>query len=559
MTRYAPTRSLVNSTPDFPNGLTVSLGNVGIGTSSPAGLLHVADASAGGIVVGNNNSAQKGIYFRTAYPTSSAAQDYAITARPNTFQFFKPASTAADSVRIDYENVGSIDSLNPLWSGVHFGTEALKDTNGSTVTYPRVAMYHNYNTVTAAPTNLTFNITPNNAGSVKYSIKIDTANNGNILLVPNGTGVAILGSGEGTATIAGNTLRGPSAVGTNIAGGSLTLAGGTSTGTGAGGSIIFQTAPVGSTGTAVNALAERMRIIASGNVGIRTTSPNFGLHIQGVDASALMIERTANDTTTTNTYTRGLYIRSGPSTSDWGVAGTTYSDANFTNKAWWMSTGKIAFGAGGRVPSDLIIDTNGYVGIGTASPAANLEIYHTGGLTYGTAIQLKTTGGTDGPRLAFEIYHATTPKRWNVGIRNSSTAFGIFEDGYTGAFGTERVTVLAGGNVGIGTTDPKSTFHVSGSQSVKVSPLLASGTTLDATQYIITSAATGNVVYTLPNAATAANRVYIIKRITPGTVNIIPAAGQFIELGSAGAAFSIPAQYDSYTFVSDGTNTWFII
>lgn len=42
MTRYAPTRSLVNSTPDFPNGLTVSLGNVGIGTTSPGQLLSVA-------------------------------------------------------------------------------------------------------------------------------------------------------------------------------------------------------------------------------------------------------------------------------------------------------------------------------------------------------------------------------------------------------------------------------------------------------------------------------------------------------------------------------------
>ena len=41
MTRYAPTRSLVNSTPDFPNGLTVSLGNVGIGTTGTGSTLDV--------------------------------------------------------------------------------------------------------------------------------------------------------------------------------------------------------------------------------------------------------------------------------------------------------------------------------------------------------------------------------------------------------------------------------------------------------------------------------------------------------------------------------------
>ena len=45
MTRYAPTRSLVNSTPDFPNGLTVSLGNVGIGTTSPNSKLSILDGN----------------------------------------------------------------------------------------------------------------------------------------------------------------------------------------------------------------------------------------------------------------------------------------------------------------------------------------------------------------------------------------------------------------------------------------------------------------------------------------------------------------------------------
>jgi len=113
-----------------------------------------------------------------------------------------------------------------------------------------------------------------------------TANSTKMTLLP--TGNVIIGSGEGTATVAGNTLRGPSAVGTDIAGGSLTIAGGTSTGAGAGGSIIFQTAPVGSTGTAVNALAERMRITSTGVRMTLPTSPTVGQVLAATDTSGTL-------------------------------------------------------------------------------------------------------------------------------------------------------------------------------------------------------------------------------------------------------------------------------
>jgi hypothetical protein len=102
------------------------------------------------------------------------------------------------------------------------------------------------------------------------------------------TGTVIIGSGEGTATVAGNTLRGPSAVGTDVAGGSLTIAGGTSTGAGAGGSVIFQTAPVGSTGTAVNALTERMRITSTGVRMTLSTTPTVGQVLASTDTSGTL-------------------------------------------------------------------------------------------------------------------------------------------------------------------------------------------------------------------------------------------------------------------------------
>jgi hypothetical protein len=52
---------------------------------------------------------------------------------------------------------------------------------------------------------------------------------------------------------------------TNIAGANLTITGSQGTGTGAGGSIIFQVAPAGSSGTAQNALATALTIRTSGS------------------------------------------------------------------------------------------------------------------------------------------------------------------------------------------------------------------------------------------------------------------------------------------------------
>ena len=64
----------------------------------------------------------------------------------------------------------------------------------------------------------------------------------------------------------------------NTAGANLTITGSQGTGTGAGGSIIFQVAPAGSTGTAQNTLATALTINAARQIvgtEISTTSPSF--------------------------------------------------------------------------------------------------------------------------------------------------------------------------------------------------------------------------------------------------------------------------------------------
>jgi hypothetical protein len=67
------------------------------------------------------------------------------------------------------------------------------------------------------------------------------------------------------------TYKGPDGLagtGTNINGANLTIAAGRNTGTGTGGSLLFQTAPAGSTGTAAGTLTTRMTIDSTGLVTV---------------------------------------------------------------------------------------------------------------------------------------------------------------------------------------------------------------------------------------------------------------------------------------------------
>lgn len=80
------------------------------------------------------------------------------------------------------------------------------------------------------------------------------------------TTAAIMGSGDGTGTVVGGTIRAPAKTGLDAAGVNLTVAAGNGTGTGGSGSLIFQTAPAAASSSTANTLTERMRITNTGTV-----------------------------------------------------------------------------------------------------------------------------------------------------------------------------------------------------------------------------------------------------------------------------------------------------
>ena len=71
---------------------------------------------------------------------------------------------------------------------------------------------------------------------------------------------------------ASGALQGTNGSGTDVAGSAVTVAGGQGTGTGAGGSLLFQTAAAGLTGTTLNPLTTRMEIQADGDIAMDTNT-----------------------------------------------------------------------------------------------------------------------------------------------------------------------------------------------------------------------------------------------------------------------------------------------
>jgi hypothetical protein len=148
-------------------------------------------------------------------------------------------------------------------------------------------------------------------------------------------------------------------------------------------------------------------ILQNGNVGIGTSSPYALLSVAGTIVGAKFI----GTTTATSTLGGGLDIASGC----FAISGTCIG----TSSSQWITTGSsIYYNVGG-----------GNVGIGTTSPIAKLSVA--------------------GEALA-AYFTATT-----------TTATSTFLGGFIAA-GANGLTVLQGGNVGIGTTSPYAKFSVAG-------------------------------------------------------------------------------------------------
>jgi len=198
--------------------------------------------------------------------------------------------------------------------------------------------------------------------------------------------------------------------------------------------------------------AQAMLIAADGNVGIGTTSPsvNFQVGDGTTDTSSRFYH---NDNTYTEINGYGLYMSRGFSY----IRPTTDNDKSLyigtDDKQWLLVSQDASTHAFLTNGSESVrINSSGNVGIGTTSPAARLHVQSSGS----DGIIVRTSANVE-PFIALQ---RNTGSNGVAVLRSIDGGDLRIDTGATGAAQSTKMTVEAGGNVGIGTTNPSQPLHV---------------------------------------------------------------------------------------------------
>jgi hypothetical protein len=194
------------------------------------------------------------------------------------------------------------------------------------------------------------------------------------------------------------------------------------------------------------ALADNVFPTPNGNVGIGSVifTPNAPLHVKG---SANVIQN-MESTSSGNNYVYQRYVTG--------------------SRAYEVGVGA---GGVGDIPNSffiydevgnnyrLVINPNGYVGVGTANPGALLHVRGTGNVFQ----NLETASPTN---YTYQRY-VTGSRTFEVGV--GAQGVGDIPNSlfiYDEQAGAYRMVVTSNGNVGIGTIAPAAKFHVAGDAQV---------------------------------------------------------------------------------------------
>ena len=264
--------------------------------------------------------------------------------------------------------------------------------------------------ITAAPTKTVTLGFKQGVNGVRASISYNDSSNNLQISGPYGTvfqatgnqgNVSITGKSQGSGAGGTLSLLAGGSAGTDVAGVNTTIAAGAGTGTGAGGSIVFQVAPAGSSGTAQNALVNALTIDSSKNATVagdlyvrtdgylgtptRTTAIrltnyylglNLPLNFNGGNGPYLIPESSniLTQQNGVNAQTSRIYGTYTDASNYERVAITANSTASYiqTENAGTGTTRPLYLGANNS--TKMVVAANGNVGIGTTSPIQAMTV-----------------------------------------------------------------------------------------------------------------------------------------------------------------------------------------
>ena len=487
-------------------------GNIGIGTTSPTASLSVQGAGATSATTNFRLSDSTG---RSMFEVNDAGFVGMSTAPSSLWkldfagQYFQMGSdNTSNNLRTDSTTklFGIVtphytNAQNPVW-GI-----GVVNTSVSNIVYIGGGVTGGANAATGI-NFATNNTTTGGVGTIRMALS-------NTLLR--------IGSGDATASPAAVTLEGPRAAGgTDIAGTAWTMVSGKATGAANSGDFLFQTGEPTTSGSTIQTATTRVTIKGgTGFVGIGTAAPTSLLTISKPTTGAATLRLATVDAGNTIYFERGgttytsihspyfsvgdfaisqdsagrvpFYISAagnvgiGSTTPSfpldvWGAGGQLQLGRNavgawatgITNNMSGFSghTGQLVWsptGAQGASLSSIVIASSGgttvqhlfatdgtayhagNLGIGSTTPAAKLSVSGTS--------QLALFKASSNATNAFLLENASGVDTFSISTLD--TAASIFSVATTS--GTSYFDVTANGNVGIGSTSPRSTLTVTGS------------------------------------------------------------------------------------------------
>ena len=289
----------------------------------------------------------------------------------------------------------------------------------------------------------------------------------------------------------------------------------------------------------------RMLINSDGDVGIGTTNPLTLLNLEGVkNTSIITLESTTNDANWSVGDKIGAinFYSADDSGAGEGVkASMSYENSNGATGA----TNALVFNTAGTTTGTnnterMRIDSVGNVGIGTASPT--LGKLQVDGIS--STIAINSSTNTDST-----LFMVRNSGDNGVGVLKVQDGGHLsFDTGATGAAQSEKMRIEAGGNVGIGTTNPERKLDVRGDIQIH------GGTTATSVQELrfksFANTAFLKASYTDPNANTETYLAFHTN--TSGTANNTDDEQMRIAGNKVGIGTSIPkAKLDVKETTSD--------